>query len=302
MLFFIWLLAWSGDQDPFDFTALDPKNFKVHELERIYSPTSVLRIKDRMFLGADLLEPKPGIYRINHEKNGPWHASLVCYLPQQEVENLLIDPEGAIHVASNRFFSAFEKDWVSQVLSIEADRYRILGREQLPAIPNTCGDGTPECGLVAAWPLSPKRWLAVSKQRLATLYVLDFIKDSWQAERELSITVGRKYPVVTELKVVGDRLYFLLRDRWMIAEASLSKALAPDARKLMLTPCFDLSVVKQAFALEDAALTYRGFAEGFDFDPAGNLYLVLNNRGHAFRKSPNKVLDRRPKLLIFPKK
>ncbi len=301
MLLYIWMLIWSGNPDNFDFAALDPKTFQIHELDRIYSPTSVLRIKDRMFLGADLLEPKPGIYRLNHEKGGPWHANLVCYLPQQEIENLLIDSEGAIHAASGRFFSAFEKDWASQVLSIDSDRYRILGREHLP-IPNACGDGNPDCGLVAAWPLSPKRWLAVSKKRLATLYILDYIKDSWQEERQLSITVNRKYPVVTELKVVGDRLIFLLRDRWMIAETTLSAALSPEVRRLELTPCFDFSAFKRAFAVDDPVLSYNGIAEGFDFDGAGNLYLVLNNRGHAFRRSPNQVLDKRPKLVIFPRK
>ena len=71
------------------------------------------------------------------------------------------------------------------------------------------------------------------------------------------------------------------------------------ALKFNLKTVFDFSHLKKRFRLSNIRYSNRGLAEGYDFDEAGNLLVVLNNRGYDFRKSPDNVLDDAPKLLVF---
>lgn len=281
------------------FDGLDPNRFQVHELNNIQSPTSVLRWRDRIFLGADLMDAYPGIHRLTYSEASGHHAAVVSLQPQQDVQGLQIANKGEIYLVSSREFSADPKKWVNQVIHLDLARFNTLGREYV-GLRNDCGNGSLECGLTGIHALAPNRWLAITKRRAATLYLLEKKREAWLQHKAVLMTLGGKYVPIVEMKVRDGFLLFLLRDAWTIAGIPLDENKLFQSTKLELRPLFDFSALKTEFRVSNARFWFKGLAEGFDFDEAGNLLVVLNNRGYMFQKSPNEILDRRPKLLVFP--
>ncbi len=292
-----WLLCLGAGPS---FDGLAPNRFQVFELNNIRSPTSLLRWRDRIFLGADLMDPYPGIHRLTYSKASGHGAAVVSLQPQQAVEGLQLHEEDELFLVSSREFSADQTKWVNQVLHLDIARFNTLVREY-PGLRNDCGDGSLECGLTGMHPLAPNRWLAVTKRRAARLFLLEKEGEVWHERKSVFMTLNRKYVPIVEMKLREGWLLFLLRDAWTIAGIPLDEAKLFESTKLSLQPLFDFSALKDAFRISNARFWFKGLAEGFDFDANGNLLVVLNNRGYEFQKSPNGVLDRRPKLLVFPK-
>ncbi len=292
-----WALSvWSGAAT--ERTAkLDASRFELAPLE-VFSPTTLLFNDGALLLGADLLEAQPGVYRATW-RDGKWRAVLARWLPQQELQGLQRGTAGELVVVSSRRFSAKPKDWANQTVTLEPLQLRIVDHARFN-IPNRCGDDTFECGMVAALPIDGSRWLAVTAKRPARLHLMEFGDGAWNPIKSALVRLGRRYPVVSEVKRIGDQLAFLLKDRWVLAAVDLEKAvLAVDKGRVDLEPLLDFSHLKKEIRIANARVQYRGLAEGFDFAPNGDLLILLNNRGYPFRKSPDQILDARAKLLVF---
>ena len=294
LLLYPWLLVSStGFWD-----RLDPERYQVFSLEGIDSPTSLLYLGDRFYVGADLMEPRPGIYRLLAPRDGRIRGVLTAYLPQQAVESIFQGPAGSLRVVSSRWFTPRKEDWGNQLLTLEPTRFQQVERVAV-GIGNRCRDGTFGCGLTGMIPLEGETWLGVTRAGPAELSLLVLQEGVWQPIRTLPIKVNHKYATVSELKRRGDELLFLLQDRRMIAGISRTELLNARGTSVSLTPLFEFPLLKRQFRISNAALGYRGLAEGFEFDPQGNLYLLLNNRGYSFTKKPEAVPETRPLLLRF---
>jgi len=297
----LWILIAFASEPAFRFSALNSEEVIIRPLLNISSPTGLMWHDGDLYLCADLMAPRPGIYRLIREKDKPWRAVLVQDLPQQELQGLTMDARGRIFAASSRFFSHSEEDWKNQVLILDPDRRRILDRTVLP-MGNLCGSGTPECGLIGVVPTAdPDRLLAVTRKALARLYVLSRpnARSAWTIARDLPLWGEKTMPTVTEVQADDTHLYFLLQQRREIARVPRA-ALAEERRdRLELETVFSFSRVSERLPLRNTSLTYQGCAEGFTTDDRGRLYILLNNRGFAWRDPPDGVSEPYPKLLIF---
>jgi len=299
MLLSICLIFCSGP----DLSRLDRTQFEIHELNNSFSPTALLFKGESCYLAADLLEPQPGIYLLARQKQGGFNAGLVQFLPQQAIEGLSLDSNGLFCVASNRMFSPFDHDWANQLTLVDMGTRQVVERAFIDT-PNTCPDGTVDCGIVGAWPRPDGTWIAVTKQGLPSLLLLvrermAGDRPGFKVARRLQLKWSRKYPVITDFQIRDDQLIFLLRDRWLLATANLASLQDPTTTTLDLETAFDFSSIKPLMALVNTRLSFGGIAEGFDFDAAGNLYILCNNRGFAFRNATGEVGVIKPRLVIF---
>ena len=288
--------------EPTVWAALRPDVFEVHELHNISSPTTILRVGKKLFLGADYLAARPGLYRLSFVAGTGYQAGLLKILPQQAVEGLQLMEDGSILVVSGRYFSADAEDWVGQLISLDPRQYQLIGRTEMVQPDNICSDGTRNCGLADIVFLSDKQILAFTKKGPAKVYLLIRNGEDWIVQKSLPVFSNRKAVTISEVKRIDGRIVCLLKNRWMLAACLPQDILADGSWKLELEPVFNFRPIRKRFRIEDATVYFYGLAEGFDFDTAGNLLVLLNNRGYAFRKSPDGKLGRSPKLLLFPKK
>ncbi|MDJ0836147.1 MAG: hypothetical protein QNK37_06485 [Acidobacteriota bacterium] len=304
-MFSFWILvSWWSRGPIFDFTRLDPNRFEVLTIGRIQSPTSVLWHRGRLFLGADLMEPQPGIHVVNRYPPGRYRADIFFHLPQQEVQGIRLIENGNFEVFSSRFFSPSRRDWNNQIIVVNADRRRVEERIDIP-VDNLCSDGLPDCGMVAAFPLDKDRLVVFTRQRPARCILLSRDKEGMVEQRAMSITLGRKLPLISEVVLTGKRLLFLLKDQHMIAETSLAdletvlEQVKRTANRLELKPVLDFRTLSRRFATENPTYDFGGLAEGFTADYLGRLYLIFNNRGYQWRRTPDGGTDRNPRLLVL---
>lgn len=296
----IWLVCITTASGPiWKPNQLDVTRTEVHALNGIDSPTAALWLDNQLHLGADLLETRPGVYRISPNEKGELWASLVHFLPQQEIEGLNLGPEGRFYAASNRWFTHQREDWKPNLLEIDHN-----AREQLSRTPfdvdTACGDGQPRCGVISIIPLDSKRIAVFTKRKLARVRLFIKDKDAWKERFNAPIRSMGRYPVVSEVKRFGDRFVFLLKDQRQFAEMPIADLNdTNDKRWLDINPVFNYRILDQRLKPSKLRLITEGYAEGFTTDAGGNLYVVFNIRGYKWTKSPDNVLDTRAKLVIF---
>jgi len=293
-----WTL-WSAEGLAFRVAKLDAPGFTLHALD-VDSPTALLFQEGALFLAADLLAPRPGVYRLRLD-DGAWRATLARWLPQREIQGLSHGPDGAVLAVSSRRFSAREEDWRNEAMALDPRQLRWRDRFEIN-LPTACSDGDLDCGVVSLVAIGGDRWLAVNAKYPAALSQMAMRNGVLEPVRTLYLRLEGRPPQVTEMRRYGDQLAFLVKNRWTLAVVDLKDALAVDASKLEMRPLFDFSFLKPRLRTESARLDYGGLAEGFDFAPNGDLFIVLNNRGFAFRKSPDGALDARPKLMILKRR
>lgn len=299
-ILFMVTCLYGGEPADDPFAHLDPSRVAIVDLHNILSPTSIAWKEDRFYLTADLMEFKPGIFMLTQNEAGNFLAHPVKLLPQQALEGLTLMRNGWL-VTSQRFFSAYEEDWTNQLLVLEKSQFRMLNR-QIVNVDNVCADGTVNCGIVGAVPLENDQLLVVTRQRLAQLHVLAWKDGAWESLFHYPVGLENKYQDVSEVRRIGDQLYLLFPGEWAIGRLPMEKVLEVQVRKQDFASVFSFKSLRNKFSVKNARLHYDGMAEGFDFDDKGNLWVVINNRGFAYRRiSSTSFTGKLPKLLIFPK-
>ena len=293
------LLVWN-EPPPSLLLGLNPSRAETRTLRGIDSPTGMLRVGTHFFLTADILSPHPGLYRLVAASTSELHATPVAILPQQDLQGLTLDSEQNFLLSSSRLLRAYPSDWVSQIVKLEPDRYLKLETFN-PQIPNRCRSGTFECGLVESLAPFPNVRVLVTRQKPAKVFLFRRSKGNWRLSHSFSLKMGRRPLVVSEVKQKGDAVLFLIQDQWLLAGVRLQTLLAQRGPNLQLTPWFNFSLQKKSFQLSSLKMYYRGIPQAFDFDSVGSLWVVLNNRGHMFRITPDNQQNRHPRLLIFKK-
>lgn len=278
-----------------EFASLDPNQFSSNPIQGMTSPTTVTALNGKLYLGCDLLDARPGIYRVlSHQ--GPVQVGLVFHLNQHALEGVS-QAKGRLYVASSRIFSPYPEDWRGQVLVLEEQERRTV--LSLPVdLLSRCSGGSFECGLIGAAPLDDS-WLMVTKQNMAEIHHYTKREGAWTKTLSLPVTVAGRYGVITEFKVVGDWLVFLMRDRWLLSAARIQDVFVPGAWRLNTERVFDLSPLRLLFKISNPGLLSDGFAEGFAFDEMGQLFVVLNNRGYLFDDTPHGKARSEPFLISY---
>jgi len=292
-------LCWLFFSGKPDFQSYDPTVFQLHAIKNMTSPTGLLVNKGRLFLSADHLDPRPGLYSLHkHPKEG-YRAGLLQILPQQSIQGLNMSPTGSFRLISDRLFSTHPADWVSQVVLLSANQYNLLDIWK-PDIPNECNNGQRHCGLVGLVNLPDGSMIAVTRKGPARLYRLQKVSGEWQVLRSWPLTVKGRYVTVSDLMYHNGSLIFLVKNKWMLASLDPAVLGERPGKYLELNPVFEFAHLGKSMRVGSVSFLYAGLAEAFAFDEGGQLLVVLNNKGYTFDKSPDQVLDERPKLLVFP--
>ncbi len=297
LILFLALLVSDGETTS-PFTQLSPDHFTVKRLPKLFSPTAVTIWKDQIYLGCDLLDSRPGIYRYDSESG---KSTLVAYMPQTELRGLS-SSDGKFVAASARIFSTRPDDWQGQALLYEIAEKRKLQTIDLQ-IPAKCVTGEFSCGLSSVVLAAPDKLLAITINP-SELNVYTRGQDGhWSNQHNLMVTVNRQSVEISEAALIGEQLVLLARDRWALCAVAMSEVLAEDAWRIDATPVFDLNPLKKAFPIGVTSLVSSGYAEGFAFDK-GRLLVVLDNRGYNFTMEGEESDRKSPVLVIYepPKK
>lgn len=262
------------------------------------SPTGILRTGGGWFAVSGLEEAFPGVYSLTQDGNG-FHAQLLKYLPQMDVEDLGLEPgSDSLRIISGRKFSPESVDWIGQSLVLEPSQFRIVENTPLAVSPE-CFDQSMRCGLVALEPLSDTVLMAVKKKDVSTLYLFEKRNTSWYQKSASSLTLNRKFVSISAVRRKDHLLYFLVKDKWLLASLPVEALSQEVEAELRLETQFDFGAIQKKWMVLDTALAFEGMAESFDFDGQGNLILLLNNRGKKFQGAPGQAPLPLPKLLRF---
>jgi hypothetical protein len=295
-IFLLLLVLGNSGEAPYD-----ADRYSLHAVDGIEAPTGILFSEGSFFLTAGVLAARPGLYRLHHDKEQGYRAGLLQILPRQDIQGLARDREGHFRLASMRHFTTEPDDWVSEVITLDGLQYRPLSFTRTN-VESRCTNGTYTCGLTAVLSLQEERILAVSLQRPARLFTLRLEDGKWMGGRGIPLLLNGEYVQISAATTREGKIYLLLRDRWMLATLDLAPADNTSSSTLGLSTYFDFAHLRKDFRVGPPRFMYQGLADGFTIGPDGGLYIVLNNQGYLFEKSPDKLHDRRPKLLVFPPK
>ncbi len=294
LLLILSLLASDGET-PTLFPGLQPNHYSVKRLPKLYSPTAITSLKGQLFIGCDLLETRPGIYRYDAETQ---QTTLVYHLPQTELRGLSTSDERLVG-ASARVFSSQPKDWQAMAYTFEIGKKQAIESIDLE-LPAKCATGEFKCGLSSVIMLGPDKLLAIT-QNPSQLHIYTRKESGqWSSDRNMLVTLGRQTATVSEAAVMGDQLVFLVRNRWQLSAVPLATVLEPGTWRLVSEPVFDLTPLKQAFPIQVSSMTAAGYAEGFAFVD-GRLYIVLDNRGYDFTLARGESDSISPLLIVYEK-
>lgn len=295
-LAFCWLFM--GPQGP-DFSMYDPAIFQLRPIENITSPTGILVHEGRLYLSADHLDPRPGLYGLHHHPKAGWRAGLLQILPQQHIDSLGLDSLGNFRLVSSRLFTVHAADWVNQVILLSPNQYNLADIWK-PPVPNQCSSGDYQCGLTGMVDLPDGSLLAVTRKGPAKLHQLRKVSGEWRSTGSWPLAVKGRYVTISDLAILDGSLVFLLKNKWMLASLDPAALETRPGKRLELKALLDFSGLKKQLRVGSPSFLYAGLAEGFAVHPDGRLLVLLNNRGYEFKKSPDQVLGDRPKLLVFP--
>ena len=274
---------------------LAPYRFVVQKIEGISSPTSLAFNNGRLLLTADYQDPRPGLYIWYRGDDGVGRAGLLHLMVQERVEGIWEWKNGFL-VASSMLFQEDSKHWQNQIIHLDA-AYQTLERVPIN-VPNICGDQSRDCGLVAAIPTDEDQLWVITRKERPSLYLVSREEGALEPVRSSRLYFRGRDPEISEVKQIGDHLYFLIKNRWALARAAVSQV-KTYPRRLDLEPVFDFSHLKKKYSAGPLFMQAGGLAEGFVFDGKGNLHIVLANQGYAFENAPREIRDSEPILLTF---
>lgn len=276
----------------------DVESVQALDLFGMESPTGVLRTEAGWLAVSGLEEAFPGIYALTQQEDG-FHAQLLKYLPQMDVEDLAMGSgSDSLRIISSRKFSPDPADWTGQTIAFEPTQLQISEKTALTVSPK-CFDQSMHCGLVAVELLSESVLVAVKKKDVSTLYIFEKRNSGWFLKSESSLTLNRRFVTISAVRRKNELLYFLVKDKWLLASLPITALNQEVDGELRLEPQFDFGAIQKMWALSDISLAFEGLAEGFDFDRHGNLVILLNNRGKKFQGAPGQAPSPLPKLLRF---
>ncbi len=288
-----WLLFWGQS----NFSEYSPSRFKLHVIENITSPTGLLVRGDKLFMTADHLDPKPGLYGL-HERGDLFKAGLLKILPQQHIDGLGVDGKGNFRLVSGRLFSAHKADWVNQIILLSQSQYDLVDIWK-PDLPNRCSDGNYDCGLVGMVNLPSGLAVLVSRKSPSRVYLMKQVSGKWERQKAQPLALNGQYVTVSDVMLLQGKLVFLMKNKWALGSLDPAELESDSFGRLELEPMFDFSVLKKSFRVGSSGFLYKGLAEAFAIHPDGRLLVVLNNRGYSFKKTPDDVLGEAPRILAF---
>lgn len=294
LLLILSLLGSDGETPPL-FSGLQPDQYIVKRLPKLYSPTAITAVKDKLYIGCDLLDARPGIYRYDAETE---QTTLVYHLPQTELRGLSTSEERLV-AASARVFSSQPKDWQAKAFTFEIGRKQALDTIDLE-LPAKCSSGEFKCGLSAVVMVSPDKLLAITQNPSQVYIYTRKESGQWSSDRNMLVTLGRQSATISEAAIVGDQLVFLVRNRWQLSAVPLASVFEPSTWRLVSEPVFDLTPLKKDFPIKVTSMTSNGYAEGFAF-ANDRLYIVLDNRGYDFSLDRDEGDLVSPVLIVYEK-
>lgn len=266
-------------------------------IEGVTSPSALVRFQGQVLLGADLNDPRTGVY--SFENLGALQGVERVYAPQFDLASFYADDTRLVAVAS-RFFSPLERDWSAQQAAVDFGKGELGPLEPLPLEPD-CYNGKHGCGLSAVLFLGPGHFLTIRKQQLARVNTWRALAGIWDRERDFSIGIRRRSNRIVDVKQRGDGFYFLMQDRWVLAYASSADILEAYAPYVELKVALDLSKLKDRLKQRNRGLGLDRLLRAFDWDEAGNLWLLVNSMGFPL-EIDDEAATRQSQWLMIPLK
>lgn len=267
-------------------------------LSGIESPSCLRFCNEQIFLTADVLEAKPGLFSVTDRSAETWQVHLDMALPLWDIQGLADCPVDTALLVSAKRYTADPNQWHAEILTVAPAHKQILDRGLLD-LECTCRDQRPDCGMTAAIEIDDATLLALKAANPAALVSYHRQGSMYTRIGYRTITVNQVSCSVSDMRVYQDQLLVLVKDKWLVAAAPLSAAIDSSWEKLTLKPTFDFSHLKQAYRVESFELYTRGMAQSMDIDESGRLWLLLNNRGYPFKRYRHSAQASDPRILVF---
>ncbi|CAM2006816.1 hypothetical protein [Acanthopleuribacter pedis] len=335
MIWIAFLFCFQAPADPV-FAKLDPARFSIYPIRDATCATSLARMGDEWFLTVGLPDSRPGIYQLVYRgpkaeaekpkrKRKPLQVGQVRVRSRQRRAREPVTPPGVgfaavpvkplmredlrglqpwldketMALTASRLFDGDREQWSGRILLVNREYWFTQEVISLPESP-VCLNKTFTCGLSHVIPLDADRILIFRDQDPSAAALLVKQDDGWAEKQRWKLVIGNRKLTISEVRRRGDDLYLLLKRRWQIGKLSLAAMLANEGDKQQVEPAFDFSPLKREIASDNLHFRYTGLAEGFDWDQAGNLFVLLNTQGFPFYKIPQSNKEQgENRLLVF---
>jgi hypothetical protein len=244
-------------------------------IDGISSADTLIQFKDKVYFGAGLDDPRPGVYEI--AELGATQASSLIYDPQFDITAFYHDDEQLTAVAS-RHFSPLERDWTAQQTPIDFANLSMDKLQPIPISPN-CYNGKHGCGLTAILYLEPGHLLTLRKQQVARLNTWRIFAGVWERQKDFSIGIQRRSNRIVDVKRKADHFYFLLQDRWLLGRTGVSQLLENHSPYMELEVDLDFSILIRRLKQRNRAVGPLKLLSSFTWDDQDNLWLLINPKG-----------------------
>jgi len=270
------LMLLSFHESPFEV-----ETAQILNLKGVVSPTGVLVQGHHIYLTADLLESRPGLFLLDR-RDPEEVARRITTWTLTDVQDLSIYQESLL-ISASRVLKGEAADWSSEFFSYHLERHQLGARNKLPAV-ILCPDLRPECGISCVIQLGADRILALRPQEPPRLIQYWKVQGQWQQVSARSLYLRGRPPAISSMRREGEQLLFLIRNRWLLTVVDLVDTVETGTLKLPLKRFFDLSFLRDRLVVDSNIKVADGLAEGVDIDEQGDLWVVINNRGYDYQR------------------
>jgi hypothetical protein len=247
-----------------------------------------------MYLVADYWDANPGVYHLPlPDQPGEYSSSRLLALSNLDPRAIL-PWQDDLAVLLVRDFSKPDEEWTNLLQRVDP-RNRTLGETlTLPGGP-ACGGSEHDCGMVSLETL-PQGFLALVERNPCSLQHL-LPHEGIHSIAQLKYPQWQGKPIqVRSLRLRDGTLWVLASTHPQLFKASATDFFESAGQRLNLEQQLDLDFLSDLFPLQRPKLVNRPLCLSFDWDQQGRLWLLLNNQGQPFRRSPDGNLTC-PKLI-----
>ncbi len=255
---------------------------QTQSVARIVSPSGMLLRDSEFIVCTGRLDPIPSILS--------W--PLTAQQPQ---------PSQQIALSSYYLYDLFEDEQGAWLLTSKTSPYysqRTIELHQLDLASRNIAfsaqvDLAEYCSVNEFCPLSSAvtfadNMIAATSETPSSLLILKKDpKGRYVAKTRRHISLNRRFCSISDILIVEDHLWLLVRNQWTIARAPLAELMGDSYRSIALEGLYSFDDLKKTFSTQNGLHASQGLAEAMTVDGKGKLWLLLSPAGDVFNETGN---------------